>query len=378
MLIESTQLPMATWSPTIEGFRTVFRRPSLPLAEIAWRWSFGTAAFVLIVFGLFEYLDTLPVSPLDLLLLRSRQPFMISQALSRILGGSGLRFVVAGIVIACGLGGLWIILASIGRGATLDTLLDSIRERSQGIFASQRPTTPGIAVPLDRARKTWRLRSLAGVHFLRAALTLMAVTGCVAALILSGFVSTRNDPRPGLVFMIAVVLLFLVWLVWSSLSWFLSLASVFVVKSGEDTLSALSSAVDFCRDRLGSVAAVGVWFGLSHLVLFVVATSVVAFPLSLVSVFPVALVLTFVVFLTLVYFAMADTLYVARLAGYVAILEAPPMAPMSPPQATADAYPMSPPGAVVLSEPLTATPTTEDGRVDQDELILGDPGDAKK
>src|ERR1700756_509742 len=81
------QLVMANWSPTLEGFRTVFRRPSLPLAEIAWRWSFGAAAVLLIVFGFFEYLDTLPVSGVDLFLLRSRQPFMVSQALARIFGG---------------------------------------------------------------------------------------------------------------------------------------------------------------------------------------------------------------------------------------------------------------------------------------------------
>ena len=58
---------MAAWSPTLEGFRTVFRRPSLPLAEVMWRWSFGAAACVLLGFGFLEYLDTLPVSNIDLL-----------------------------------------------------------------------------------------------------------------------------------------------------------------------------------------------------------------------------------------------------------------------------------------------------------------------
>ena len=31
-------------SPTVEGFRTAFRRPSLTLAEIMWRWVGGATA----------------------------------------------------------------------------------------------------------------------------------------------------------------------------------------------------------------------------------------------------------------------------------------------------------------------------------------------
>ena len=68
---------MAAWSPTIEGFRSIFRRPALPLAEVAWRWSFGAAAFVLVGLGLLEYLNTLPVSPTDLLMLRTGHPVLV-------------------------------------------------------------------------------------------------------------------------------------------------------------------------------------------------------------------------------------------------------------------------------------------------------------
>ena len=158
---------------------------------------------------------------------------------------------------------------------------------------------------------------------------------------------------------------------------------MFVVSTGADTFGALSLALDFCRDRIGPVLAVGVWFGLSHLVLFVVATSVVAFPLSLVSVVPLSFVLAVVVLFTLLYFALVDTLYVARLAGYVAILEAPPAPPMLAPKVmpdiySTDVYPVAPAGAVVLNEPSTSSPATQDARVDQDELILGDPGDTQQ
>ena len=50
----------------------MLRRPSLGLAEIAWRWSLSFAAVLLLFFSFVEYLDTLPVTEADLLLLRSR------------------------------------------------------------------------------------------------------------------------------------------------------------------------------------------------------------------------------------------------------------------------------------------------------------------
>lgn len=71
-------------SPTLEGFRAILRRPSFGLAEIAWRWSFGAAAGLLLIFSFFEYLDTLPVSQGDLLLLRTSQPVLVSRAVVHI------------------------------------------------------------------------------------------------------------------------------------------------------------------------------------------------------------------------------------------------------------------------------------------------------
>jgi hypothetical protein len=53
-------------SPTAEGFKLVFRRPSIPLAEIAWRWSFAAAAWFLSAMYLFVYADTLSLNTVDL------------------------------------------------------------------------------------------------------------------------------------------------------------------------------------------------------------------------------------------------------------------------------------------------------------------------
>ena len=356
---------MASWSPTVEGFRAVFRRPSVPFAEVLWRWSFGAAAIVLIGFGFIEYLDTLPVSNADLLYLRSGQPFLISQAAARILGGSGLRFVLAGILIFVGLAALWIAIAALGRGVTLNALVNYLGERShavRGQIVADASLGAGAVAP------KWRVRSLAGLYFLRVGLALAAAGASIAGLILAGFVSTRQNPQPGLVFLLALIVLFLVWLAWTFVSGFLSLASVFVVRSGEDTFGALSASAEFCRDRRGPVAAVSVSYGLAHLVVFFVATSVVAFPLGFAGLLPIGFVLSAVVFLTLVYFALVDTLHVARLAGYVAILEAPPAVVERAPVIAESPVSVG----LVGGQARQISAASKSAMVDQDELILSD------
>jgi hypothetical protein len=353
---------MSSWSPTAEGFRTMFRRPALSLAEVSWRWSFGAAACVLLSLGFIAYLDTLPVDRTDLLLLRTGQPVLIAKAFTHILHGSALRVALANVVLFSALALLWILLASMGRGATLLSLLDYIRERALHFAGAAATSTPqaSVLVPADTSHN-WRLRSLAGLYFLRAALALAASAAAIGAVIVAGFVSTNSNPHTGLAVFFAAATILLLWLIWSSISWFLSTASIFVVHQGKDTFAALSSTVDLCRERFGPVVAVGTWFGLAHLVLFLIATSVVAFPFAFFPLVPLGVVLTAVLLLTLVYFAFVDTLYIGRLAGYVAILEAPPTPP-----------PVEAPPALATTSVQPPNIPPELAMIDQDELILSD------
>src|SRR5207248_7995896 len=116
--------PMAQPTPTIEGFRTIFRRPALGFAEVTWRWTFGAAGWALLILSVFEYLNSLPVTSGDVFFLRTRHPFLVSQAVAHITAGSGERVAAATIVVALALAILWIICSSIGRAATIQPLLD--------------------------------------------------------------------------------------------------------------------------------------------------------------------------------------------------------------------------------------------------------------
>src|SRR5438093_12605311 len=151
-------------SPTLEGFRAIFRVPSLGLAEIAWRWSFAVAGGALLIFAAFQFLDTLPVtSSGDLALLRTRQPALISRAALHIFHGSAPRAIAAAIVTLLFIAIAWIVVASLGRAAGIKVLLD--------YFRAVRNSSQASSTSLPSAQG-WQLGSVMGLNFLRVVITL--------------------------------------------------------------------------------------------------------------------------------------------------------------------------------------------------------------
>lgn len=327
-------------SPTLEGFRVTFRRPSLTLAEITWRWIVGATATALFFFGLFEYLDTLPVNSGELLFLRTRQPYLVAEAIAHILRGSLHRVVLAGLLAGLPLGLLWMVAGSLGRIVTVRALLDYFRKEGAGSVSTNSP-----------------FGGLLRLNFLRAAAALAAIFGLLGAAILAGFASPDSDPQPGLAFVLFLPLAGLVCLMWSSLNWILSLAGLFAVRDNEDAVGAISAAVGFCRERTGAVFAVSTWSGLGHLIAFVGATTIASMPVGFIGVLPWRLVVACMILVTMAYFALADWLYMARLAGYVCIAETPEAVPAPLPPAPLPRVPAPP---VILTT------------IDRDELILSD------
>jgi len=335
-------------SPTAEGFRAAWRRPSLTLAEIAWRWTIGAAATAVLFFGLFEYLNTLTVGNAELLLLKSGQPYLMAQALAHIARGTLGRVLVSAMFAALMLSMFWSVAAALGRIATVRDL--------HGYFRK------GAASTSDCPPRA-RLHSLVRLNLLRAAVSGAAIFGFAGAFIIAGFVSTAEHPRPGLAFLLFLPLAGLVWIIWGGLNWLLTLAGIFAARDGEEALAAISAAAGLCRERTGAVAAVSTWTGLAHLVAFVGATTVVSMPLGFVAIVPWRLVVAVMILITLAYFAFADWLYMARLAGYVCIAETPgallaPSPPRSLPLPTAPPTP-------IMTTPLLTT-------MDRDEPILSD------
>lgn len=352
---------MAGISPTLEGFRAALRRPALALGEITWRWVVGATATAMFFFGLVEYLRTLPVSNGDLLFLRTRQPYLVGQAILHILRGSLNRVLMSAILAALCMALLWMIAASLGRIAIVGAMRDYIRGQ---LDAKLSPDVSGENTKLDaggggsKGDPFWPLLRL---NFLRIAVTLAAIVGLLGATLLAGLVSPEDRPQPGLAFLVFISLGALVWLIWFVLNWLLSLAAMFAVRDREDAVSAIAAAVGLCCDRTAAVFAVSAWAGLAHLVAFVGATMIASLALGFAGVLPGKLVVFGIILLTLAYFAIADWLYAARLAGYVYVADTPDalLHPVPPASAL---------GPAVSELPLQTT-------IDRDEPILSDvPG----
>jgi hypothetical protein len=124
-----------------------------------------------------------------------------------------------------------------------------------------------------------------------------------------------------------------------------------------DAVGAIVAAVGFCRDRAGRVFAVTIWTGLAHLCALVAATTVISMPMGFVALVPWRLVVAVMMVATVIYFALADWLYMARLAGYVCIAETP--------EALLSPAPLPPTPQPKPAPPLQTT-------IDRDEPILSD------
>jgi len=292
-------LPSPT--PVRDGFRAIWRQPSIFLAELAWRWSWGGAAILLTGLALFEYLRTLIVTPTDLMLLRLRHPLAVSRALADIFHGSSPRVVLTAIVLIPAFALLWALLGALGRFATLRALVS-------------------LATP-DWASRPGAIRALIGSHVLRIALALAGVLSFLGAALVASLVNTPKAPHFGLALLVFVPLVIFVSAIWSSVNWLLSLSAIFTVRDGEDTFGAIAAAFDFSRRCGGKTSAVGFWFGAMHLVAFVIGATVVMYPLAAASLIPPGITLLLMGVITLGYLAVADWLYIARLAGYLAVVE---------------------------------------------------------
>lgn len=334
-------------SPTAEAFRAGFRRPSLTFAEITWRWVVGATATLLFLFGLIEYLDTLRVTSGDTLFLRTRNPFLVSQAIAHILHGSVSRAVLSLLVATMLLALLWMVAASLGRIATIEAMVEYFRSR----FAAETEQIGEKDSELVTPR-SGRFASLLRLNFLRVAVIVAAVVGFAGALVLASFASTPAHPRPGLAFLVFLPVVSVVCIVGYELNWLLSLAAVFVVRDGDDAVESIESAVELCRERTSAVFAVSTWTGLAHFIAFAGASTVVAFPIGLTGLLPWRMVVLLVILLTLAYLVVADWLYTVRLAGYVCIAAMP--------------------DALLAPPPTLPPPPVPAETIDRDELILSD------
>jgi hypothetical protein len=323
-------------APTSHGLGLLVRRPRIPLAEIAWRWSFAAAAWILAMMFLFEYMGTLRVSPADRLLLRTGQPELIARAIHRIFEGSAFRFTKAGVLLGLGLTVAWIVLASLGRAATVHAVLEDL----------------GLAPPPQRGGVK---RSIMALNALRATTMLAALVGIVGATFIASSFWSATRISPGDAARLFFLILFFVWLAWAVMNWLLSLSAISVVTEHQRALAALDSCVRLCQREPGAVFSTGALFGLMHGGAFIAACGTGFTIMGALAGFAPRLTWLTLLLLIALYCTVADFLYTGRLAAYVLILRGE--------EATAI---MTPPVVPTVPVPGARSP------VDPNELILSD------
>jgi hypothetical protein len=295
-------------SPVSIGFEALFRRPSLGLAEISWRWSFAATCILLFAFSLIEYLDSLPVNTADRLLLRTGRLSLIFQAIIHIIRGSAPRVLAVFLILSLVLAVAWIALASVARAVTVHAVV-SYFGASDDLQQS--------AIPLR-----WPV----ALNVLRVATTLAAVIACAGTALIIAEVTPQEASAATVDLQLSQGLIMLIWMFWFSINWFLSLAAVVVVVREQDTFFAIRSTMDLCIDRASSLMIASLAFGAVHFIAAVGAGVAGMFILALAGQVPAVLLFAAGVAVTLAYFAAADFLYAGRTAAYVAIILGRPAA----------------------------------------------------
>jgi len=281
-------------SPVRYGFRTVWREPFLALAEVVWRWSWGTATLLIAGFAGRNFLQSLHVSGGDEMKLRTGNPQLAAEVILRIFNGSGPTMLRLALIIAPSALVLWALAATLGRAATLRALVGNHRPLLGRTFF---------------------------LHAWRVAIGVLTFIGIVASYVLAAILAyDRPTPQPLLMIVIFFPIAVVFTILRSRINWLLLLANIYVAL-GRKSSEAFGLATRVFKRRSSDFMGVGTIVGLIRLFLIVVVTVLSFVLLAGVGTAPPKLLWLGFILLTLVYFALSDWLYVVKLAAYARIIE---------------------------------------------------------
>ncbi len=287
-------------SPFQEGFAALREEPLLFAAELAWRWCFALAAWLLMLVATALFLDSLKVSELDQFLLSTLQPALEWSALNHILHGALLRAVWIKFIVLAGLTLLWAFAAAIGRTAALRNLV--------ALFGSE-----------DRDEHAgWQFRPMFQLHLVRAIWTWTAIGCLVGSIMLGTAMQPQHAARAAFfyVFGIALSLIFGV-----MLNRFFGLAPLFCIRNQASAGDAIWLTLDFCERQCGRLFGLSLGFLALRLVWAGSMFFLFLAPMSLGKHLAVGWIILLMLGFSLIYFAGADALSLARLGAYAALAE---------------------------------------------------------
>jgi hypothetical protein len=278
------------------GFGAIFRDPLVYAAELAWRWTYGIAAWLLVVYGALLFLGSLPVSDRDAIGLSGIIPGLFAEALANIFRGSGPKLVRLALMYFLGLSLLWLVAASIGRSATLSALLG-------------RPV---------------RLRTILRLHFLRLMVATAAWIAYGGALVVA-FNAARFENgqgyHPGRLYLVFIVLSLVISTAWSSASWYLSLGPMLSARHGSGVFDSLYDAAALVRRQPTQFTWVGIVFAVIRTVVWFGTFFLFMTVLSVALQTPSAVASALLILFLALYSVVSNFLYLARMNSYLRIMD---------------------------------------------------------
>lgn len=282
-------------NPITQGLRAVTRDPAIFLVEILWRWSFALLAFLLVIAVGLMLLGPLHIGHAWDTAWHSRDPQRMAQLLVTILLILGTKAIIAALAIPIAIAFLWSVLSALGRFAMIKRLRASL-------------------TPL-------RFRSILALQFLRGFVGWFSFVLLFAATFGEALIASRG-PKPDLLLYYLMVMpsVVVIGALWLTFNWYLSLAAFFG-REGQSFRGALRQARQTIRQQRSDFAGTGFVFLLFRIVAMLIAAAICGLTSGMVGSSPQGYFVLLII-VSLAYFVVADFLYMARMAAYLALAAA--------------------------------------------------------
>jgi hypothetical protein len=269
----------------------VLRDPAVLLLEIGWRWSFGAIALFLIFTASSTLLSAVEVSQADRAGWRSNDPTLMAQAVANVLTQSRPALLERTAWVLPAVTFVWVAFRAKGRTTTVNRL----------------------------GRKEVSFRSVLALDGSRAFVTWLAMFAFSGALSLSQRIAFRS-PNPDLFLYYALAFwsLILIGAIWATANWYLSVAALCCLESGAGFLKGTNQAVNLARAHGGELGGISLIFAVLRIVALATAFALCFLPSGLMTTSPHSY-LAWTAAVSLTYFAVADFLFIARMAAYLIV-----------------------------------------------------------
>jgi hypothetical protein len=283
-------------NPITQGLRAVTRDPVIFLVEILWRWSFALLACLLVVGVGLMLLGPLHMGRTWDSAWQSRDPQKMAQLIVAVVLFLGIKVIMIaafGVPLAIAL--IWGILSALGRFVTVKRLRAGLT--------------------------SLRFRSIFALQLLRGFVGWFSFVLLLAATIGEMLIATHG-PQPDLLLYYLMMLpsVILISAFWLTVNWYLSLAAIFG-HEGQSFRGALRQARQAVREQRSDFAGTGFVFLLFRTVILLIAVAICGLASGMAGSSPQSY-FTLLMIVSIAYLAVADFLYMARMAAYLALAAA--------------------------------------------------------